>query len=606
MAIRFRCPNPDCRYVMTTRDEHAGKKVVCPKCKKRLAVPSAAKAKPNSAAVKPAEAPAPEPPPNLEELAAAALADEAANGKAAEAEPQTIDFTCEFCETQVHAPRAEAGKRMQCPNPECRRLIKVPTPKEEKPKDWRDLAKKGPTVAQMMQEAKIDEAAWGTQTDKIRAGSAALREAGALPEAPVEPVGVRGWIRRGMWATGAIAVAAVALLLFSRVRTDVQEKNFLHTIQPYLQEAAADGKVAVREPVLKGELYRVIAEYKTRHDKQWEALQPLQAALASVRQPGRTIPVEQELFLGDLALTITELGGSEQDEIAKEKYHWKGDKLRPELLRALETIRAPEARAMALRTLITRLLEKKQPELAVGLASQMSNPEKGRRPPATSQLVVLLLLSDKAKDAENLVRPPSPKEIPELLARVGYAEYYARKGSLGEAQELAFAKGPPQDQLEACVGVAQVLLQGADAKAENALPFVERALEIAGDGNKLKASPWLLLQTIRVGSRVKGGAAVANLVKALPPEFRPRAYYEILRADLAASAAPLPSTSLGEIKGANPDSPSLDLGWEALARHAARVGNPRDVRDEAASEDNARFRPMIEAGLALGEMDRAR
>ena len=70
---------------------------------------------------------------------------------------------------------------MQCSNPECRRIVKVPTPKAEKPKDWRELAKKGPTVAQMMQQEKIDDAAWGTQTDKVRAGSASLMEAGALP-----------------------------------------------------------------------------------------------------------------------------------------------------------------------------------------------------------------------------------------------------------------------------------------------------------------------------------------------------------------------------------------------------------------------------------------
>src|SRR5207237_8780909 len=100
--------------------------------------------------------------PDVEELAAAAFSEQPASNGAAE-KPATIDFQCEFCEADLHVPATEAGKRMQCPNPECRRLIKVPTPKE-KPKDWRELAKKGPAAAIINQPDKIDEAAWGTET----------------------------------------------------------------------------------------------------------------------------------------------------------------------------------------------------------------------------------------------------------------------------------------------------------------------------------------------------------------------------------------------------------------------------------------------------------
>ena len=83
----------------------------------------------------------------------------------------------------------EAGKRMQCPNPECRSIVKVPNPKEEKPKDWRELAKKGPAAAILNQPEKIDEAAWGTQTDKTRAHKEGLIEAGAIAAPPKPSIG---------------------------------------------------------------------------------------------------------------------------------------------------------------------------------------------------------------------------------------------------------------------------------------------------------------------------------------------------------------------------------------------------------------------------------
>src|SRR5207302_167549 len=161
---------------------------------------------------------------DVDELAAAAFTEEAqANGKQEEP-PALIDFKCEFCEGDIHAPLAEAGKRMQCPNPECRRLVKVPTPKAEKPKDWRDLAKKGPTVAQMMQQEKIDDAAWGTQTDKVGAGSASLKDAGALPAPKAEPIGMRGWVRRITRVTGALVVVVLVVLVAIRVRSVTDDK----------------------------------------------------------------------------------------------------------------------------------------------------------------------------------------------------------------------------------------------------------------------------------------------------------------------------------------------------------------------------------------------
>jgi hypothetical protein len=605
MPIRFRCPH--CKKPLQVKDHLAGKKAPCPACKKGLVIPSAPT--PSASAtvppVKSEQAPAPVvPPANLEELAAAAFTDEpATNGKQEEV-PANIEFICEFCEAPIQAPFAEAGKRMQCPNPECRRLVKVPLPKAEKPKDWRELAKKGPTVAQMMQQEKIDDAAWGTQTDKVRAGSASLMEAGAIAAPKAAPIGVRGWTTRVLWTTGVALALVVAVFAANRARVVSGDKGFASDMLRYL-EPDKGGKPAelIKDPVVRAEGYRAIGEYKIRHDSQYKAIDPLKQALAVLSQPaGKVRPIEYDLFLIDLALTIAELGGSDDDEIAKEKWSWKGREL-PKLLQStLDAIKAPEAKVIALRALSTRLLEKEQAALATGLASQLSNPESGRgRPPATSQLVALLKLQKKAV-SELVDEPGLPKKSLDLLTRVGFAEFHARTGDFGEAMNLADFNGPAQDKLEACVGVAQVVLSSKKPNLPDAGPFVDKALEIA---EKQKVSPWLLLQTIRVAARVKGNAAVpVGLLKKLPPAFQPRGYLELVLAAAAAShAGPLGVNILADLQTANSESPSLDFGWEALARQNARVGSS-EVFDESRQDENARFRPMTYIGKNLGDWQR--
>ena len=262
-------------------------------------------------ASKAAPPPAPAAARRSDDLAAAAFTEEpATNGKQAEA-PATIDFICEFCEAKIQAPLAEAGKRMQCPNPECRRIVKVPTPKEEKPKDWRELAKKGPTVAQMMQQEKIDDAAWGTQTDKVRAGSAALTEAGALPAPKAAPIGVRGWMRRVMLdgrngdrprgrrarrqpsaraSAATRALPATCCVTWSRARGAPEE--------------------LVKDPVVRAEGYRAIGEYKIPARQPVQGHRPAQTSRsrASSQPAGKTRPIEYDLFLIDLALTMMRAG----------------------------------------------------------------------------------------------------------------------------------------------------------------------------------------------------------------------------------------------------------------------------------------------------------
>ena len=61
--------------------------------------------------------------------------------------PRRSTFKCEWCDEEVKLPIELAGKQAQCPNPECRRIIKVPLPKVAEKKDWRKMDRQGPAAA---------------------------------------------------------------------------------------------------------------------------------------------------------------------------------------------------------------------------------------------------------------------------------------------------------------------------------------------------------------------------------------------------------------------------------------------------------------------------
>src|SRR5437879_3709240 len=114
MTIRFKCPNAKCQKVLVVKDELAGKRARCPICKQPVSIPA------------PVSAP---PPPDLEAIAAAALAGDPPEKQAvtATAPPptaRTIDFTCSYCDAALHLPAEMAGKQAPCP--ECKHIIKVP------------------------------------------------------------------------------------------------------------------------------------------------------------------------------------------------------------------------------------------------------------------------------------------------------------------------------------------------------------------------------------------------------------------------------------------------------------------------------------------------
>src|SRR5437016_3502039 len=123
MSIKFTCNH--CNKPLKVSDAIAGKKGVCPSCKKPILVP-----KPNAAPAKKAikkEI-------DFDALAAEALADPKPK-EVPVVETTTVKVTCAYCDEEVTFSSTLCGKQEPCPA--CRRIIKVPMLVKQEAKDWR-------------------------------------------------------------------------------------------------------------------------------------------------------------------------------------------------------------------------------------------------------------------------------------------------------------------------------------------------------------------------------------------------------------------------------------------------------------------------------------
>src|SRR5262249_35479212 len=138
---------------------------------------------------------------------------------------------------------------------------KIPVPEKTGPKDWRELAKQGPSAALINQPEQL-EGAWGTEV-KTRVSGTALAEAEALPEVQVEPVGIGGGARRGF--VGLLVGGGLAgLWVFFKGRIVVREEKdaiseVLKVIEP--KNPSGSGILPSKvSPLQTAELYRALGE----------------------------------------------------------------------------------------------------------------------------------------------------------------------------------------------------------------------------------------------------------------------------------------------------------------------------------------------------------
>lgn len=658
MPIRVKCGG--CKKTLSVKDHLAGKKIKCPLCQTVVAVASSTEPKPsapiaapapksspdpkkpgvatkpvapakppgdksqsngvpsngklhsNGVPAPPALAPVELPPENVEEEALAAFADEP---KPAEevTEPQFIEFKCDWCDEMVKQPIDMGGKQAQCPNPECRRLVKVPLPKKAEKKDWRKMDRQGPAAARINQPEQLEDA-WGTE-NQTRARQDSLAQAGVLVEPPKKSIGVIGWMIRGVLFGGGAIVLLVAVAFGAyRLYSNKQQHNALEEIRTL----AVGPEAKIKQPVLVAEAQRTLGLLQLRDGKAFKAqshFQGAQSLAASVAPDNKNFAINEQLFLIDLAMAQIEMGGDEandrDDIFAKKKIDWS--KVLQDLTATIGSIKHPDAQAIALREVGNRLFERRQQSLAISLAAKFSvDPGGQKHPPFRQQIAFRIALPDGEKKlTETVKKPIVGKDTFDSHARVGFAEGYARKDvpDFGYAFNLAQAPGLPKDQFDTHIGVAAVALQRKEK--DECAKHVKEALRYAKD---MKDRPWPLLHLVKLAARTDEDAeTIKGLIKELPTQFQLRGQLEVFLAQLDKSSGAVAADVLQELETADKDGTTLALAWMALAQHNThKAGTSRDRNRAAFDERMAVFgpsqeivdkvRPMVDIGSYLGTL----
>jgi hypothetical protein len=609
----------------------AGKKAKCTGCQKAITIPAAPAA---------AQAPA-----DVEALAAAAFTDQ----PPPEAPPEataTIAFNCPFCDEPIQVSADLAGKQTPCK--ECGRIVKVPVPVKQRPKDWRQADRRLPSGARRDDQPE-PEGAWGTATSRGTVSRQSLVEAEALPPPVRAPVSPRQWVVRGIYAAGALA-AVVALVLYgSRFVGKKQEVNALDRVQEYLPPK---GKKALG-PLPAAEVFRGLGEYFL-HTNKPTADSPSQVGsrtmLARAREQLMNAKDAQGAFghdalVVDLAATQVNLGGSPEEVRNHVRLDWQKE-VPKELQQTLGQLKSSrEARLEALREVCGRLIAKDQPMLAVALARSVGpsdeaperlavvglelrragkqneaealvanellapyvtkgkKDDKAPRPQASAALVALLLaLNQPDATVNSVLSSPKlgPNDVPPLAARVGYARGWAYQGKMDQAHRLAEAKGLATERLEALVAVASVAVESKlpDARAE-----VERAVKWAVEAVKgREVSPWLLLQLARLAAQVglpeEQARELATFLN--DGDFQGRVHLELLRPQLAD-----PRKAAEQLTAELKESQPYPLVLEALARQNARHGNGSAVLKSAETLPES-LQPFAYLGVLLGAQDKGK
>ncbi len=531
MDIRFTCPV--CKKNLKVRQELAGKRVKCAACQKPVQVP---------AAPPPAATPA-----HAEELAAQVFSDQPKPIEEKKPEGAPISINCFYCDDVVSFPAELAGKQAPCPS--CRRIIKVPLPVKEAPKDWRTVQHKGPSAAKQNIEP-APEGVWSASY-KSNVSEESLYEADVLVD-EVEPLSRQEKVRWGiMIVVGVVILAGVGAGGWHIYSANAQDKAFRRAMQFVDKEQEAK-----TSPEIAAEVHRLAGEYYLRSGNLSAANEEFRKARSSLAR-ARPGSMERDAELIDLALSQVDLGGTKAQ--AQDRTRLKWEDAQTELRQTLQRLSTFEARALALRLVARKLVmrgeesaEAKQelrgrmdvlarllsaapqelPELhaivglevfrtdpkhAEELAREAAQPyaappppanagaKAGETPPANVQkppvapslLALFVALQQEAKAFAILPPPPAGARSVVGEARLGYAVGAAHQGKWDYALWLAQIDGDPNQRLETLVGVAEVALEKSPEEAKR---IVTAAIDLC-EAKKPTNSPWAVRQLARVGVR---------------------------------------------------------------------------------------------------------
>jgi hypothetical protein len=579
MTIKFRCPHAQCKRSLVVKDHLAGKKANCPACKKPIQIP------------------VPKKPVNVEAEAAAAFAE--GPPPVADDKPKAISLECPFCAETVTFALELAGKQAPCPNPECRRIVKVPVPKEHKPDDWRQQKVALPSGAKQHVE-RVLEAQKAANMATGRVSREALEEAGALPiVVEPEPVGER--VRR--WAGRLVLVAAlaggVALIWtwFTREQQKGKEQEALKDALAWLQEktfvfaAPAELRPKVTTEML-AELHRAAGDFYSRNPRRERAdielaRKHLLTAVSLLQTTKQT--ADTDLLLRDVALLQLNLGGPPEDAQEGKCLAW--DEVRKDLSRTLRAART-EGQLFALRDVCTRLLELKESGVAGSLAQELDDSGAGGVSVLRSQPVAIALALKQTNVAAKQLPLPKDNKL-DLTTRLAYAEGMARQGNFEEARKVAQVEGLPLERVYASLGVAAIAL-GSKRSAEASTNLDDALKVLQGEMRGARVPPLVYWLAARLAAQTGTGDAQA-LVNRIEGDSgaKARAQLEIFAKQLADGGNP----NLEQFKATKTAGYAQAL--ELLAEAKARRGQTTDLPDvETLGEE---FRPFLSIGMALAE-----
>jgi hypothetical protein len=573
MPIKIKCPK--CQQTLTANDNLAGKRANCPKCKNPLTIPAASSASaPAGPRIQGSNGTAPSKPPakpapsheDLENLAASLLSDEPKEGEKKQLD--YVETTCPWCDELVKFDLALAGKQAQCPNPECKRIVKVPVPKDPSQRDWR--ATDARPAAARRDTDPAPEGAWGSTNKSVVSGDA-LRDAGVLPSKRPGLSRNQKISRMVSAAVGVILLGVGVVFALNWLGGKKQDKILAKAL------ASVTGRDATTKAPEAGVVNLAAGRYhlarrepnSARPEKSGNNAALPQFALARGHFSADPKNAGGDAALADLLLTELNLAGGPKLVEDRARLSWRDTT--QELVRTVQAVRDPRARADAVIQVTRKLTEMGEPGVIDDLMKLIGD---GPNSPAVIGLEYLRadnkeaakrvlgqVMSAYAKQAAPLpgIKLPSTVKLPPVTVEVvALAHAFGEEQklpkvteqgqlsveSIGKAVGLALQRGVGAGvqeagkldvpaQIEALTDIAD-LAQGEDAKktAEEAVKVLTGKL-----GNK-KIDGWVLVRLGRVAQAVgldeETLLAIANRNR--DPNLRAWGQYQVFRTRLAGTS----------------------------------------------------------------------
>jgi predicted Zn finger-like uncharacterized protein len=600
MPIPFSCPH--CAAAYKAKDDLAGKKVECKKCRKVMTVPTATPARLEDSHA-------------LEALATAALGEvERREAEAAPPVDSQIRVECEYCFETVEFPPEKAGKKSPCPS--CRRIVTVPVPKTDQPKkDWRAVGHNLTMALKNTQAAPQD--AWGNQ-EKAVVSREALREAAVLVDR--KKLAQRDWTKPLM-ALGLLALfGSGAGLWWMRGKAADDRRMGLMA-----DAVAATGPKAKANlpPAWAAAVHVAAGQFYTREADLKQAMRQLQSARGAARQVESA--VDRAAVLRSVASAQSGLIGDGDRIAAGRALDW--DDARRELRQTLQAFKElPREDGWQVIEDLARELGTTGPDkpLLLGLSGDALPGETDRadalasvalalhgRPEAAQPFFeeaqrvyttasggavlpryVALLVARKQPAIARQILPEPGAEEPSLNQRLAYSEGLARTGEpadLERAKKIAGSAGSVDHRVAAWAMIADATGQAAE---------LEAAAKFAAEwGQKFTLPAWPVIRLAEACRRAGRADLVRQLADAIrQPNLKPWLELTALRTTLAGDGA---TVDVSAVERIGDRTAAQAFGWVALARFDARTGKP-DPRAAVASWPVEAARSLGFAGAALG------